>query len=269
MHICSLGMHLCIVTTLKTVQLASLNVSNPSSMRFANLPQIQHFPGSSTRFTTSRVYVSQRLFQCNAGRCRRDKEGTCPSTDLQRLGQADLNPNYLSLVTLRTLPDPLQPHLSLPGVATSSNISNHASSHMLVGALRKASIQLVSQQQLESQPQADMHAQAEGIDAVALWQVTLHPGQGQAPQPSSQEATQLSLRLCHEFEHSTGGPSCVVPVQAAGFQLLVGDCGGGIQLMSTDTTQQQARLVTVTSLPSALKQLPGVCLLISTVASNW
>ena len=196
--------------------------------------------------------------------CRPGKEGTGPSAALQQLGRADLPPDYSCLVTLRTLPHPSHLDPSSPDAPTSSAMSDH----MLVGSLRKApSTQRTSQQQLEqSQSEAQTHAQPDGIDAVALWQVTTHPGQGQGQEPLPQEG-QLTLRLCHVFEASAGTPTCVVPFNGSGFQLILGDADGGIQLMSANITEREARLVTVRSLPSALKS-PGASLLVS-IPTSW
>ena len=130
-------------------------------------------------------------------------------------------------------------------------MSGHMSHHMLVGSLMKAPSADPQQLQSQSHTRAQTHAQPGCINAVALWQVEMPQGQGQTQQPLLQEG-QPSLRLCHEFQHSAEGPTCVVPVNGPGFQLLLGDADGGIQLMSAHITEQEARLVTVRSLPSAV-----------------
>ena len=183
------------------------------------------------------------------GLCRPGKEGTAPTAALQHLGQVDLPTDYPCLGTLWALPHPSPLDQSSPGAPPSNAVSGHISHHMLVGSLMKAPS---ADQQLQSQSrvQAQTHAQP-NINAVALWQVKMPQGQGQTQQPLPREG-QPSLRLCHVFQHSAEGPTCVVPVNAAGFQLMLGNADGGIQLMSAHISEQEARLVTVRSLPSAM-----------------
>lgn len=180
--------------------------------------------------------------------CRPGKEGTAPTASLQHVGQADLPKDYPCLSSLRTFPHPSPLGPRLP---SSSATSGHMSHHLLVGSLMKATS--ADQQQLQSQSctQAQTHAHTERIDAVALWQVKMPHGQGPGQQPLPQEG-QPSLRLCHVFQHSAEGPTCVVPANGTGFHLMLGDANGSIQLMSAHITEQEAQLVTVRSLPSTI-----------------
>ena len=182
---------------------------------------------------------------------RPGKGETTPTAALHRLGYAELPTDYPYLCTLRTLPHPSPGDPFSPRVPHPSAKSGYMSHHMLVGSLTKAPS--VNQQQLQSQSrtQAQTHALPECIDSVALWQVKVPQGQGQMQQTLPQD-NQPSLRLCHVFQHSAVGPTCAVPVNGAGFQLMLGDANGGIQLMSAHLTEQEARLVTVRSLPSMM-----------------
>lgn len=191
------------------------------------------------------------ILQHDNGLYRPGKEGTAPTVALQHLGQADLPTDYPCLGTLQILPHPSPTDPSSPGVPHPSAVSSHLSHHMLVGSLKKAPSGDQQQLQPQSRTQAQTYPQPDCIDAVALWQVKMPQGQGSIQQPSPQEG-QPSLRLCHVFQHKAGGPTCVVAVHGAGFQLMLGDADGGVQLMTAHITEQEAQLVTVRSLPSAM-----------------
>ena len=201
--------------------------------------------------TAQTNHGSLHILQHDHDLCRPGKEGTAPTVALQHLGQADLPKDYPCLSSLRTLPHPSPLGPSPSRVPPSSTASGHMSHDMLVGSLMKASGADHQQLQSQSRTQAQTYAHPECIDAVALWQVKLPHRQGQGQQPLPQEG-QPSLRLCHVFQHSAEGPTCVVPLNGTGFQLMLGDADGGIQLMSALITEQEAQLVTVRSLPSVM-----------------